>query len=85
MRAHDGGPKTKAEESTTVTDYSRVQIDAMRRALDGLSSVGSTGGYGTNHDANAPVPPKPSSQVVVENGRPVRARTADLHRVKVAL
>jgi hypothetical protein len=50
-----------------------------------LSSAGSTGGYGTNHDTNAPPTPKPGPQVVEENGRPVRARTADLHRVKVAL
>ena len=65
--------------------YSHVRLDAKRRALDAISSGGSTGGYGTNHGTNAPVPPQPGPQVVDGNGRPVRARTADLHRVKVAL
>lgn len=65
--------------------YSHVRLDAKRHALDAISSGGSTGGYGTNHDTNAPLSPKPGPQVVEENGRPVRARTADLHRVKVAL
>src|SRR4029077_14322355 len=65
--------------------YSHVRLDAKRKALDALSKGGSTGGYGTNHDTNALPPQKPGPQVVDENGRPVRARTADLHRVKVAL
>ena len=65
--------------------YSHVRLDAKRRALDALSSGGMAGGYGTNHDTNAFPSPKPSPQVVEGNGRPVRARTADLHRVKVAL
>jgi integrase len=65
--------------------YSHVRLDAKRRTLDALSGGGLTGGYGTSHDTNAPLPPKLGPQVVDENGRPVRARTADLHRVKVAL
>jgi integrase len=65
--------------------YSHVRLDAKRRALDDLSSGGRTEGYGTNHDTNASPWPKPSPQVVEGYGRPVRARTADLHRVKVAL
>jgi integrase len=65
--------------------YSHVRLDAKRRALDALSSRGVTGGYDTNHDTTTPPLPKPRPQVVEENGRPVRARTADLHRVKVAL
>ena len=65
--------------------YSHVRLDAKRRALDALSNRDVTGGYGTNHDTNAPPSPKLGPQVVEENGRPVRARTADLHRVKVAL
>jgi integrase len=65
--------------------YSHVRLDAKRQALDALNKGGSTEGYGTNNDTNAPPQPKPSPQVVEENGRPVRARTADLHRVKVAL
>ena len=65
--------------------YSHVRLDAKRKALDALSNWGSVGGYGTNHGTNTPSEPKSSPQVVEENGRPVRARTADLHRVKVAL
>jgi hypothetical protein len=38
--------------------YSHVQLDAKRRALDALSSGGSTGDYGTNQDTNAPRPRK---------------------------
>jgi integrase len=63
--------------------YSHVRLDAKRHALDVLNNGGSTRGYGTNHVANAPAPTQQSPQVVEENGRPVRARTADLHRVKV--
>jgi integrase len=65
--------------------YSHVRLDAKRKALDALSRGGLTGGYGTNNVTIAPQPPKPGPQVVEENGRPVRARTADLYRVKVAL
>ena len=65
--------------------YSHVRVDATRHALDALSSRGSSGVYGTNHDTNATVPPQPGPQVVEESGRPERARTVDLYRVKVAL
>jgi integrase len=65
--------------------YSHVRLEAKRKALDALSGGKAPGGYGTNNDTNAPVPPQPGPQVVEEYGRPVRARTADLHRVKVAL
>jgi integrase len=65
--------------------YSHVRLDAKRHALDALSDGGSARGYGTKHDTNALPAQKPGPQVVEENGRPVRARTADLHRVKVAL
>jgi integrase len=67
--------------SKMLAHYSHVRLDAKRRALDALSSGGATGGYGTNYDTNALPSPKPGPQVVEENGRPVRARTADLHRV----
>jgi integrase len=63
--------------------YSHVRLDAKRHALDALSDGGSARGYGTKHDTNALPAQKPGPQVVEENGRPVRARTADLHRVKV--
>ena len=65
--------------------YSHVRLDAKRKALDAISSGGSTGGYGTNNVTNAQSAPRPNPQVIEENGRPVRARTADLYRVKVAL
>ena len=45
------------------------------------SMPSAAGGYGTN----GALPSTPGPQVVDGNGRPVRARTADLHRVKVAL
>src|SRR5579862_342350 len=65
--------------------YSHVRLDAKRQALDALSSKGSLWGYVTNHDTNAAVAPKPGPQVVEENGRPVRARTADIYRVNSKL
>jgi integrase len=61
--------------------YSHVRLNAKRKALDALSDGSSPESYGTNYDTNAVMPPKPSPQVVEENGRPVRARTADLYRV----
>ena len=64
--------------------YSHVGLDTKRRALDALSG-GLTGGYGTNNDTNTPPTQKPSPELIEKNGRPVRARTADLYRVKVAL
>ena len=65
--------------------YSHVRINAKRKALDALSDRSARESYDTNHDTNAAPSPKPGPQVVEENGRPVRARTADLYRVKVAL
>jgi integrase len=65
--------------------YSHVRLNAKRKALDALSDRSSPESHGTNYDTNAVVPLKPGPQVVEENGRPVRARTADLYRVKVAL
>jgi hypothetical protein len=61
--------------------YSHVRLDAKRSDLDALSPGGVTGGYGTNHDTNALPSPRLRPEVVEDNGRPVRARTADLHRV----
>ncbi len=62
--------------------YSHVRIEAKRRALEALCGGG---GYGTNHVTN-PVSAVPANpQVVDKDGRPVRTRTADLYRVKVAL
>jgi hypothetical protein len=66
--------------------YSHVRLEAKRIALDGISSTSrkstqskaSGEGYVTNNDTNASAPPIPVPQVVEENGRPQRARTADL-------
>jgi integrase len=62
--------------------YSHVRLEAKRKALDALSGGG---GYGTNHVTNSVSDVLPNPQVVEKNGRPVRTRTADLYRVKVAL
>ena len=62
--------------------YSHVRMEAKRRALDGLTAT--TKGYGTNSDTNARTTTTVHPEVIERNGRPVRARTADLHRVKVA-
>ena len=63
--------------------YSHVRMAAKRKALDALATA--TKGYGTNSDTNALPATNVHPQVIERNGRPVRARTADLHRVKVAL
>jgi integrase len=44
--------------------YSHVRMNAKRKALDGLSGGGSTGGYGTNNDTNSPAQPKGQPQVI---------------------
>ena len=69
-----------------------THLDAKRRALDALSGAqtGTDGraepeGYVTNNVTNPTFAPTAQTQVVEEYGRPVRARTADLYRVKVAL
>ena len=71
--------------SKMLAHYSHVRLDAKRRALDALSSGQSASGYVTNHVTNGSSVPAAHMQVVEKYGRPVRARTADLHRVKVAL
>ncbi len=65
--------------------YSHVRMEAKRKALEALSDANSERGYGTNSDTNTAPTIIPHPQVIEMNGRPVRARTADLHRVKVAL
>jgi integrase len=69
--------------------YSHIRLEAKRRALDALSrkptDAGQTPSYGTKNGTNTSATPTPSPQVAEKNGRPVRARTADLYRVKVAL
>ena len=76
-----------------VAHYSHVRLAAKRAALDMLARprlAGSNadteqGGNVTNHVTNGIIPQKASPHVVEEYGRPVRTRTADLYRVKVAL
>jgi integrase len=68
--------------------YSHIRLDAKRRVLDALVSKGSGSaventGYVTNRATNGTIPDAVRPQVTEEYGRPVRARTADLYRVKV--
>jgi integrase len=65
--------------------YSHVRLEAKRKALEALTRVGSRVGYGTKYVTKRPAEPKAIPQVIGQDGRPVRARTADLYRVKVAL
>jgi integrase len=73
--------------------YSHVRLAAKRTALDVLSRkpvVTSDGqserdGHDTINVTNATNVPGAFPQVVDKYGRPVRTRTADLYRVKVAL
>jgi hypothetical protein len=62
----------------------RILKRAKRRALDALGGA-DQGGYVTNHVTNRLSGGIANRQVIEKYGRPVRARTADLHRVKVAL
>ena len=73
--------------------YSHVRLEAKRKAVEVLSrrpsrpapDVGKEGGYDTKNVTNQPSEGVPSPEVIGMNGRPERARTADLYRVKVAL
>src|SRR6202521_3280803 len=68
--------------------YSHIRLDAKRRALDALSAAQDgterqAASYVTKNVTNGTIAPTAQTQVVEEYGRPVRARTADLYRVKV--
>ena len=73
--------------------YSHVRLAAKRSALDFLAQPRQAGsnrhsGQGRNvtkHVTNGTISRKASLYVVEKYGRPVRTRTADLYRVKVAL
>ena len=73
--------------------YSRIRLEAKRQVLDALAAERvdadkqRTGGrrYVTKHVTNGTNRASAKPQVIEKNGRPVRARTADLYRVKVAL
>ena len=70
--------------------YSHVRLEAKRKAVEVLSrrpsrpapDVGKEGGYDTKHVTNQPSEGVPSPEVIETDGRPERARTADLYRVK---
>ncbi len=69
--------------------YSHIQLEAKRAAIQALSNRPQGNALeGTNVTKHVTklreAEPMPS-QLAEKNGRPVRARTADLHRVKVAL
>jgi integrase len=73
--------------------YSHVRLAAKRLALDFLAQPRKTEsnhhsgqeGNVTKHVTNGTIPRNRSPYVIEKNGRPVRTRTADLYRVKVAL
>jgi integrase len=65
--------------------YSHVRLEAKRHALEAVNRKAASEAYVTNHVTNGVVQQIANPQVIEEYGRPVRARTADLHRVKVAL
>jgi integrase-like protein len=72
--------------------YSHIRLDAKRRALDALSGAqaetekrAEPERYVTNNVTIPTFETTAKTQVVEKDGRPVRARTADLYRVKVAL
>jgi hypothetical protein len=69
--------------------YSYIQLEAKRAAIQVLSNrpqqVTSEGGNVTKHITRDGVREGVPGQVIEKNGRPERARTADLYRVKVAL
>jgi integrase len=79
--------------SKMVAHYSHVRLAAKRVALNSLARQpleGSNpdperGGNVTNHVTIGTNPQNASPYVVEKYGRPVRTRTADLYRVKVAL
>ena len=76
-----------------VTHYSHVRLAAKRAALDvlarprraDLNEDAEQVSNVTNHVTNGTNPQNASPYIVEKNGRPVRTRTADLYRVKVAL
>jgi integrase len=69
--------------------YSHIQLEAKRAAIQALSNrpqaTVSEGADVTKHVTKQPDGVTVLPQVIEKDGRPVRARTADLHRVKVAL
>jgi Phage integrase family len=69
--------------------YSHIQLEAKRAAIGALSDRPRTtapkGTDDTKHVTKSGEVEAIPAQVIEKNGRPVRARTADLHRVKVAL
>jgi integrase len=65
--------------------YSHIRLDAKREALDGLAARNGRMGYVTNRVTTAAIETRHYPEGVEDYGRPERARTVDLHRVKVAL
>ena len=69
--------------------YSHIQLEAKRTAIQALSNrtqkEASAASNVTKHVTKIEERDVTIGQVIEKNGRPVRARTADLYRVKVAL
>jgi ketosteroid isomerase-like protein len=69
--------------------YSHIQLEAKRTAIQALSnrpqSIASQAADDTKQVTKEAEGVTVLRHVIGKNGRPVRARTADLYRVKVAL
>jgi hypothetical protein len=69
--------------------YSHIQLEAKRTAIQAISNrrqaAVSEGSDVTNRVTKQTEGSKVPPQMIEKNGRPERARTVDLHRVKVAL
>ncbi len=69
--------------------YSHIQLEAKRAAIQALSNrhqtTASEAANDTKHVTKQTEKVESLPQGIDKDGRPVRARTADLHRVKVAL
>jgi integrase len=65
--------------------YSHIRLDAKRDALNGLAARNGRPSYVTNRVTTSVSKTEQFPEVVEKYGRPERARTVDLHRVKVAL
>jgi integrase len=65
--------------------YSHIQLEAKRAAIQARSSRPKRNANVTKHVTKRGKAARGTTQVLEKNGRPVRIRTVDLYRVKVAL
>ena len=73
--------------ATMLRRYSHIQLEAKRTAIQALSNrpktAASQGTDITKHDTKQGGDVAVLPKVITKSGRPVRARTADLYRVKL--